>query len=433
MNTHRKLLILDVAALGYDFLRGRHSLQWEGLAFKSTSSVFPAVTCTVQASFRTASPVGEHGMVANGRYFRHLHKPMFWEQSADLVQGRRIWDDFRDAGGTVGVMFWQQSLGERADLVYSPAPIHTHGGGMIMDCYAQPRDLSRFLHERAGGKFRLHRYWGPLASAKVGDWIARAVSAVLTEPDVAPDLLLAYLPSLDYDLQRFGPDHPKSRAALDRTLAQMEQCLSAARRGGYEVLIFGDYAIGPCTGEVVYPNRALAEAGLLAVREIKGMLYPDFHASRAFAMVDHEVAHVYVADRTDLEHTEAVLAELPGVAEVLDAQGKAQARIDHPAAGELVLLSAPGNWLAYPWWTRRRQAPDYASHIDIHNKPGFDPCELFFGWPPPGVSQNTARISGSHGQLGPDRDVAWATTLPIDHEPADLTELAEAVRQWLTD
>jgi predicted AlkP superfamily pyrophosphatase or phosphodiesterase len=428
----RKLLIVDVAALGYDLLRSAEVLDWQGLAFKPTTAVFPAVTCTAQASLRTALLPTGHGMVANGRYFRNLRKVMFWEQSAALLEGERIWSRFRERGARVGMMFWQQSMGEAVDLLLTPAPIHTHGGGMIMDCYSLPASLYPTLVDRLGSRFKLHRYWGPIAHAKVGDWIARSIAEVLLDRELCPDLLLTYLPSLDYDLQRVGPDHPKASVALERTLGQLETLLTAARRSGHEVLIVGDYAIAPAAeGGATYPNRVLVDADLMALRDVDGRLYPDFHRSRAFAMVDHEIAHVYVPDRRDIERVEAVLAEVPGVEEILGGADKARRGLDHPHTGELMLVAAPGQWFAYPWWTHKRHAPDYARHIDIHNKPGFDPCELFFGWPPVSVSQDTTRIGGTHGRAGPGREIAWATTLPLSSEPADLVDLAQLVRAWL--
>ena len=39
------------------------------------------------------------------------------------------------------------------------------------------------------------------------DWIARSALHVLETRQ--PTLTLVYLPHLDYDLQRFGPDHPR--------------------------------------------------------------------------------------------------------------------------------------------------------------------------------------------------------------------------------
>ncbi|NLF32445.1 MAG: alkaline phosphatase family protein, partial [Planctomycetes bacterium] len=404
-----------------------------GLDWHAAQSIFPAVTCSVQAAMRTASPAAKHGMISNGLHFRALHRPAFWEQSADLVAGRRIWDRFRAAGRTVGLMFWQQSLGERADLVLSPAPIHKHSGGMVQDCYSQPADLYARLRSKIGRPFNLMRYWGPLASPSVGDWIAEAVVAVLRDDHTAPDLLLAYLPTLDYDLQRYPHDHARVAKALTAAIGQIERIIHAARDQGYHVLVYGDYAITPTApgDAAVFPNRELARAGLFTTRRVAGRTYGDFHTARAWAMVDHELAHVYVRDAHDLPAVGEVLHALPGVAEILDRSAQAALHCDHPNAGELLILAEPGRWLAYPWWSGAREAPDYARHIDIHNKPGFDPCELLFGWPPWTVTQNTARIRGTHGRAGSDRKVAWATTLALSAAPTSLLELAAAVAQWL--
>jgi len=421
----KKLLVVQVAALS-------RPLDVPELTFHVARSVFPAVTCTVQASFRTASTPREHGMVGNGRFFRELARPMFWEQSAGLVAGERIWDAFRARGGTVGILFWQQSLGEAADVVLSPAPIHKHHGRMIQDCYCKPPGLYAKLCETLDRPFRLQQYWGPLATAKVGDWIAAATAAVLADATVAPDLCLTYLPTLDYDLQRLGPGHPRSERAHETLRHQLADLLAAAGRHGYDVLVFGDYAIGPVM-DAVFPNRALRDAGLMSVRRVKGMLYPDYCTTRAFAVADHEIAHVYVAAPADVEETREVLDGLGGVAEVLDRTGQAAVALDHPNSGELVVVAEEGRWLAYPWWHRKYEAPDYAAHVDIHNKPGYDPCELFFGWPPPSISQNTVRINGSHGRLEPGREVCWAATFDLPGEPGDLIGLAAAVRARLEE
>ncbi|MGD9127218.1 MAG: alkaline phosphatase family protein [Planctomycetia bacterium] len=427
----RKKLIVSVAALGHELVKLHGSGAWQGGAFSAAEGVFPAVTCTAQATFRTAALPNEHGMVCNGLYHRTLRKAMFWEQASTLVEGPRIWDKFRANGRTVGMMFWQQSLGESVDLVLSPAPIHKHHGGMIMDCQARPADLYTRLKQELG-PFRLKHYWGPLANAKVGDWIARATAFVMHDARTSPHLLLTYLPTLDYDLQRHGPSGDHAARAMTRVMDQLELLRTKAESAGYDMLVFGDYAIGPARSDgAVFPNRALADEGLMATRDVQGMFYPNLHDSRAFAMVDHEVAHVYVPRKADLSYAAELLTELDGVAEVLDRPRQADRGIDHPNGGELVLVADEGRWFAYPWWTDPRQAPDYASHIDIHNKPGFDPCELYFKWFPPGVSQDSTRIGGTHGLAGPTRPIAWWSSAELPGEPKTLVDLAQLVGQGL--
>jgi predicted AlkP superfamily pyrophosphatase or phosphodiesterase len=130
MATNAKLLVVQVAGLGHAFAQ-QHRLACIGAAFQSMETVFPAVTCSVQASFRTATLPAAHGVVSNGIYCRRLRRTAFWEQSAALVEGPRIWDDFRRRGRKTAVLFWQQSLGEAADIILSPAPIQKHQGGMM--------------------------------------------------------------------------------------------------------------------------------------------------------------------------------------------------------------------------------------------------------------------------------------------------------------
>jgi hypothetical protein len=111
----------------------------------------------------------------------------------------------------------------------------------------------------------------------------------------------------------------------------------------------------------------------------------DLFNSRAFAVCDHQLAHVYVPDPADRPRVRELLAGLDGVARVLADDERGELRLRHDRAGELVALAAPDAWFAYPFWLDDRAAPDYARTVDIHRKPGFDPCELFFDpalwWP----------------------------------------------------
>lgn len=428
----KKLLVIQAAALGYDLLAQNGLDEWQGLTFKPMETVFPAVTCPVQASFRTATTPSEHGMVGNGFFSNDLMRPFFWEQSAKLVNGPRIWESFRKKGKSAGMLFWQQSLGESVDCLISPAPIHKHHGGMIQSCYSKPPNFYERLCKTLGRPFNLKHYWGPLASAKSSDWIASATAALLTYEDLAPDFCLTYLPALDYDLQRYGPASTQARTALDTLLRELNQLLETASANGYDVVIFGDYAMGTVDKGAVLPNTALRQAGLFNVREVKGRLYPDLYTSDAFAVVDHETAHVYIKSPDALEMTRDVLRNLEGVGEVLDRNSQKPAGIAHPRSGELVLVADDGYWFAYKWWTQDRQAPDYAAHVDIHNKPGYDPCELFFGRSSFSVSRDESRIRGSHGKTSPDRRTAWASTCSFDNEPGSLPDLASAVQEWLS-
>ena len=244
---------------------------------------------------------------------------------------------------------------------------------------------------------------------------------------------MTYLPTLDYDLQRHGPLGRAAARVLDILAGQLSVILRAAAKGGYETIIFGDYAIAPTAGPAALPNLALARAGLLATRNVRGMMYPDFHTSRALAIVDHEVAHVYASDAAATDEARRVLDATPGIAEVLDAGAQAARGLYCPRSGQIVAVAAEGTWLAYPWWADVNQAPDYATHVDIHSKPGFDPCELFFGWPPLGTSLDTSRIRGSHGRTGPGRQIAWASTIDLQPRPTSLLDLAGRAKRILDE
>lgn len=409
--------------MGYDLLKNHSIDTLCGLPCHQATPIFPAVTCSFQASFRTAAFPSEHGMTSNGIFLRSLSKPMFWEQSARLVKGARIWETYRKRGGRVAMLFWQQSLGESVDQIISPAPIHKHHGGMIMDCYSQPADLYQTVCDRVGRPFALRHYWGPMASYKAGDWIAEATAALLNMADMCPDLCMTYLPTMDYDLQRYGPNSRKAGMALRAVIRQCRQLADAADKNGYKILFIGDYNIGE-TSQVVYPNQLLADAGFFRIRHIRGMHYPDFYASSAFAMVDHEIAHVYVKPEA-IADVQSLFASHPQIDSVLDHDDQKTKHIAHVNSGELILTASPGSWFAYPWWRSSSHAPEYAHHIDIHNKPGYDPCELFLGWPPGRVSKNTARIRGSHGRT--DRPIAWASNF-IDANLTSVLTISEYLK-----
>jgi len=428
--SNRRLLVVQVAALAHDLAAAPDTPTWRGGSFHALAPTFPALTCPVQAGMRTATPPSQHGMIANGLFFRNLRKAMFWEQSSRLIEGPRIWDAFRARGGTVGMLFWQQSLGETVDIVVSPQPVHRHGGGMIESCYSSPSDLYSWLCAQVGAPFRLARYWGPLADHHSSGWIAQATASLLRDTERRPDLCFTYLPALDYDLQRHGPDGPAAQRALQKLFEQLDVLYAAADGAGYEMLIYGDYAIENVRGDAIFPNRILRSAGLFASKDVRGMAYPDLHAGRAFAMVDHAIAHIYVQDTADLPRVAAIFEGTAGIDRVCGAADLADLGVAHTNSGELVLIAESGRWFAYPWWQDPREAPDFDRHIDIHNKPGYDPCELFFGWPPLTVSRKMGRVRGTHGRA--NHPTAWAATPGFVSEAGTLEGLACSVRDWIS-
>jgi predicted AlkP superfamily pyrophosphatase or phosphodiesterase len=374
----KSVLVLNVVGLTPRILQmgAPHLNAVAETGFQATvDPVVPAVTCPVQATYLTGLPPRKHGIVANGWYHRHTAEVRMWLQSNHLVRGEKIWETGRrrDSRFTCAKLFWWFNMYSTADWSVTPRPAYCADGRKIPDVYAEPLELRRELVERFG-EFPLFKFWGPGAGIESSAWIARAAEHVLRSRK--PTLTLAYLPHLDYDLQRHGPTGPAAERALREIDSTVRPLVDAARTAGVEVIVLSEYGLSPATGHVD-PNRALRREGFLRVQENAVGELLDAGASRAFALADHQVAHVYVKDPADRPPVQAVLEKLPGVAEVLDSAGKARLGLDHPRSGELVLLAEPGFWFTYYYWLEDERAPDFARTVDIHRKPGYDPAELF--------------------------------------------------------
>jgi predicted AlkP superfamily pyrophosphatase or phosphodiesterase len=338
-------------------------------------AVLPAVTCTAQSTMLTGTLPREHGIVGNGWYFRELAEVWLWRQSNHLVAGEKVWEAARrrHPGFTCAKLFWWYNMHSSADWSVTPRPTYPADGRKIPGIYCQPHDLKPEI-ERALGPFPLFQFWGPGADLTSSRWIADCARLVIERK--RPSLTLVYLPHLDYDHQRYGPDDPRSHAALRAVDGLVGDLAGAARRAGAQVLVVSEYGIRPVRKPVEI-NRALRRAGLLAVQETVAGELLDTGASRAFAVADHQVAHVYVRDPADAGLTRGELERLEGVSEVLDVKGKEAVGLDHARAGELVAVAAPDAWFTYYYWLDDARAPDFARTVEIHRKPGYDPAELF--------------------------------------------------------
>jgi predicted AlkP superfamily pyrophosphatase or phosphodiesterase len=191
-----------------------------------------------------------------------------------------------------------------------------------------------------------------------------------------PTLTLVYLPHLDYNLQRLGPHHPALRDDLLAIDALCGELIDHVRRTGARVIVLSEYGITDVAGPV-HINRALREAKLLRVKSELGLEMLDAGASDAFAVADHQVAHVYVKRPALVPEVKRLLEALPGVEAVLDDEGKRAHGLDHERSGELVAVSRADRWFTYYYWLDDALAPDFARTVDIHRKPGYDPVELF--------------------------------------------------------
>lgn len=338
-------------------------------------TVTPAVTSTVQSTFTTGGLPRDHGCVANGWYFRDLSEVWLWRQSNRLVAGEKIWEagKGRSPDFTCAKLFWWYNMYASADWTVTPRPMYPADGRKLPDVYTQPAGLREELNAKLG-TFPLFNFWGPTADIKSSQWIADATLHVYQTH--RPTLTLAYLPHLDYNLQRLGPSSPVIAADVRAIDAVCGPIIERAERDGARIVVLSEYGITDVSG-AVNVNHVLRDAGLLAVREELGRELLDPGASSAFAVADHQIAHVYVADRERIPEVRRLLERLAGVDVVLDDEGKRQYGLDHPRSGELVAISKPDRWFTYYYWLDDERAPDFARTVDIHRKPGYDPAELF--------------------------------------------------------
>jgi len=343
------------------------------------TDVVPAVTMSAQATMLTGQPIERHGIVGNGWLFRDTNEVRFWQQSNRLMQAKPLYATAKQRAMDRGrqfkcaKLFWWFNQGADVDISVTPKPHYGIDGNKVFGVTGTPEGYAEGLEDKLG-KFPFHTFWGPMAGLLCTQWIARAAAEVVKAHH--PDLTLVYLPHLDYDPQRYGPsgcDMPKLVGELDDACAPL---LDAASAAGARVWVVSEY--GHCdVSRPVYLNRALRDASLLTVRRGPFGEQLEIYLSQAFAVCDHQVAHVYVRDVQDVPRARDELAALPGVARVLIGEERAEVRLRHERAGEIVLLSERDAWFAYPFWQDDRFAPDYARTVAIHHKPGYDPCELF--------------------------------------------------------
>ncbi|GAB3266644.1 alkaline phosphatase family protein [Kineosporia babensis] len=338
-------------------------------------SILPAVTCSVQATYLTGKLPTDHGIVGNGWYFRDQGEVYLWRQHNQLIEAEKVWETARQHRPklTAANVCWWYAMGATTDWTVTPRPIYHADGKKDADCYTRPAALRDELTNRLG-TFPLFTYWGPTASISSSTWIAKATRELIE--DHRPDLALCYLPHLDYDLQRFGPEGPEAVAAAQEIDAVAGDLIDYARRNDYTVVVLSEYGLTAVDNPVDI-NRLLRREGWLEVYTQAGMEYLDPWVSRAFAVADHQLAHVYVKNPKDVRRIRRLLSALPGVDFVLDAEGKKEFGLDHPRSGELVAVAKPSSWFTYYYWLDDHRAPDFAKGVEIHRKPGYDPAELF--------------------------------------------------------
>jgi predicted AlkP superfamily pyrophosphatase or phosphodiesterase len=372
-----KTAVLNVVGLTADLI-GEHTpflKNWfSNGKMTSVQSMLPAVTCSVQATYLTGVMPNEHGIVGNGWYFREMDEIKFWRQSNKLMRSPKIWEQARqtDPDFTCANLFWWYNMNSSVDYLITPRPIYRSDGVKIPDIYSKPITLRDDLQQQLG-QFPLFNFWGPNTSIHASQWIADSAKLVAEVHD--PTLTLVYLPHLDYNLQRIGPDDPNIGQDVEEIDAVCKDLITFYEERDTRVVVLSEYGIEPVR-QPVSLNRVLRKHGYITVREEKGgeVLIPG--GSRAFAVADHQVAHIYIEDASDIETVKKMLEEIPGVDVILDKKGKKEHNLDHPRAGELIAIANPDAWFTYYYWLNDEKAPDFAPTVDIHTKPGYDPAEL---------------------------------------------------------
>jgi len=261
------------------------------------------------------------------------------------------------------------------DYSITPRPLYRSDGLKTFDVHAQPLKL-RDEVKRDLGPFPFHSFWGPKAGIESSKWIAE--SAKWTESRFEPNLSLVYLPHLDYDLQRYGPEDPRISTALQAIDQIVGDLIDFYEKKGVRVVILSEYGITKAN-KVIFPNRMFRRKGWLEVKDELGLEYLDCGGSQAFALTDHQIAHVYLnqKDEAFLNKVRSALEEMDGVSSVLVGESRKQAGLDHERAGDLVAISDENAWFAYYHWEDDCLAPDFARCVDVHRKYGYDPAELF--------------------------------------------------------
>jgi predicted AlkP superfamily pyrophosphatase or phosphodiesterase len=365
---------------------------------------FPCVTCPVQANMTTGALAAEHGVVANGFYWRGKREVEMWTAWNACVERPQIWDILHrhDPTITSAVWFPLLSKGCGADFICTPAPIHNPDGSESLWCYTKPTEMYGVLRD-ALGHFPLHHFWGPLSNIKSTAWICD--SAVWAMRAHKPRFTYIYLPHLDYAAQKFGPDSAEAARALgelDGAVAALVSGVESAVAPQRPLwLVASEYTIVP-VDHVTYPNRVLRQAGLLSVNDGPDGETLDLQNSRAWALVDHQLAHVFVNAADDVERVAALFRRRDGIAEVLVGPERARYALDHERSGEVVLISQPNSWQAYYWWLADDRAPKFARTVDIHRKPGYDPVEMHLDMATRSTPLDATLVRGSHG--APPRD-----------------------------
>ncbi len=453
-----KTVVIDVVGLSSSII-GEHTPFLKNYILRKNlvniEPVFPAVTTTAQSTYITGKWPSETGIVGNGWYDHTDCEIKFWKQSNKLVNGEKIWEKAKkeDPSFTCAKMFWWYNMYSTSDYAVTPRPNYLADGRKMPDCYSHPAELRDILQEKLG-QFPLFQFWGPGANIKSTQWIADA--SIITDEIYDPTLTLIYLPHLDYCLQKFGPDLSMIHKELTEIDDVIKKLINYYEEKGAQIVILSEYGISPVKNPV-HINRILRKSGLLNIRIERDLELLDAGASKAFAVADHQIAHIYINDKSVKSRVRELLEKEPGIELVLNKEEQKAFHIDHKRSGDFVIIADKDSWFTYYFWLDDAKAPDYARCVDIHKKPGYDPVEMFmssklragykllkkkagFRYVMDVIPLDASLIKGSHGRKATEKmyqpvlisdqqfstdkmaptqvfDVIWSVLKNVRHEP----------------
>jgi predicted AlkP superfamily pyrophosphatase or phosphodiesterase len=386
----------------------------------------PAVTCTMQACFMTGKNPSEHGVVANGWYNREYAEVQMWKQSNYVVRSETLIRRMRKEhpSFTIAKTFWWYNMYSGADYSVTPRPMYPADGRKFFDIYTNPPELREDLKKDLGA-FPFQAFWGPAAGLPSTKWIANC--AKWLEERHWPNAHFIYLPHLDYNFQRYGPDDDRVIQDLREIDAVVGDLIDFLKGRDVKVVLLSEYGITP-VDRPVHLNRIFRKKGWLVTRDELGKEILDCGASKVFCVADHQVAHVYINDPSVVNEVRDLLEATPGVGSVMDNVLKRVEGLDHARSGDLIAVSDERSWFTYYYWDDDAKAPDFARCVDIHRKPGYDPVELFLDpnikYPKMRVASKLAKktlgfrmlmdvvpldaklVKGSHGRV-PEDQADW--------------------------
>ncbi|NOR79799.1 MAG: alkaline phosphatase family protein [Methyloprofundus sp.] len=452
------LVVINIVGLTSSLL-GEHTPNLNQLisdgSIQPVKGVFPSVTTTAQASMVTGKMPNEHGIVGNGWYWDDLAEVKFWLQPDQLVQAPKVWERLKQANSefTCSRLFWWNNMYGNVEFSVTPRP-HYHADGLKeIGLYSSPSNLFQRLEAELGG-FPFFNFWGPKANILSSQWIAQA--AALEFKWHRPNLQFVYLPHLDYNLQRLGPEDPaiwKDVQAIDEVAGQL---VNRVKELGAEVLIVSEYGITQVS-QPIHINRLLREQGYLKLRNSATWELLDMGASRAFAVADHQIAHIYIKNSEDIPRVAQLLESCDDIETVLAANDMQKVAINHQRSGQLIAIAKSHAWFTYYYWLDESKAPDFARTVDIHRKPGYDPVELFLDpeikFPRLKIARRVAQkkmgmrmlmdvipldatlVKGSHGRLASslDEQPVLISSLPgMVENASELTDVQQLISDFFS-